>query len=171
MSHVFLVGFMGCGKSTVGRLLAQDMSVPFVDLDVLVQERADRPLVDIFAHDGEDAFRDLESAALSSMASAPRSVVACGGGVVLRDANRALLRELGTVILLSVTAGEAMARVGDTSTRPLLADRSISMATTLLAARESLYRAVADITVDTDGRTPEQVAEEARRGLLPLEPA
>lgn len=164
--HIFLVGFMGAGKSTVGRLLSAELDVPFVDVDDRVVAHAGKPIRDIFAQDGEDAFRDAESRALESLSHDAPSVVACGGGIVLRPENRSLLKELGDVVYLEVTAGEALARIGDLETRPLLAGGSgVIAATSLLSAREALYRSVADLTVDTVGRTPAQIADQVRHEI------
>lgn len=156
--HVFLVGFMGAGKSTVGRLLAEMLARPFVDLDAEIERRAGRSCAQIFADGGEEAFRNLESAALAGLADVEPSVVACGGGIVLLDANRRLLRELGTVVHLEVTAGEALGRIGNVEGRPLLAESEPAATATLLQARTGLYRASADISVDTVGRHPDDVA-------------
>lgn len=159
MSHILLIGFMGSGKSTVGRILADSVGIPFVDLDEQVEQAAGVSVSQLFADGGEERFRTLESEMLAAMAKHPPSVVACGGGVVVRDENRAVLRSLGRVVYLRVSAGEAVARIGDTSTRPLLSGAGAALAaTSLLTARESLYSAVADIVVQTEGRTPEEVA-------------
>lgn len=158
-SHVFLVGFMGAGKSTVGRRLSSALHMPFVDLDQRIEREHGRSISEIFSIEGEEAFRLFERDALVAMEEEPASVVACGGGLVVRDENRLLLRHLGTVVYLKVTAGEALARVGDTKTRPLLSGSSGAVAaTSLLAAREGLYASIADITVDTSGRSPAEVA-------------
>jgi shikimate kinase len=161
--HIFLVGFMGAGKSTVAALLADEFSEAFVDLDERIVEAVGMPVSEIFAQRGEEAFREAESAALRAVAAEPASVVACGGGIVLRPENRALLKEAGLVVYLEVTAGEALARIGDVDTRPLLAGSSGTLAaTSLLSAREALYRSVADLTIDTVGRTPEQITAQIR---------
>lgn len=165
MSHVYLVGFMGAGKSTVGRLIAGSLDVPFVDLDEWIEARAGRPVAELFSSEGEAGFRAREHDELVRMESEPPSVVACGGGVILRDENRAFLKRTGTVVYIKVTAAEALARIGDSNTRPLLAGEGGTMATTLLQARETLYRAVADIAVDTVGKTPDRVAEEILSAL------
>lgn len=159
--HIFLVGFMGAGKSTVAEILAAELGRACVDLDSEVVRRAGRSVNEIFNSEGEDAFRLLESQALLDVESMPPSVVACGGGIVVRPENRAALKTMGTVVYLRVTAGEALARIGDAGTRPLLAGGSGTLAaTTLLAARESLYRSVADVVVETVGRDAGQVAHE-----------
>ncbi len=158
--HVVLVGFMGAGKSTVAALIAQRLGWPCIDLDLEIEQEAGRSIADIFADEGEEVFRARETRALEGLAAREPSVIACGGGVVLKVQNRALLKELGTVVYLVVTAEEAIARVGDLTTRPLLAGAGGTLAATqLLSARESLYRSVADLVVDTAGRTSSEVAE------------
>ncbi len=160
MSHLFLIGFMGAGKSTVGQILADRLGLPFVDLDSRIEAHAGRSVVEIFDAEGEQGFRLRESEALAGLAEASSSVVACGGGVVLADENRRLLQEMGRVIYLAVSSGEALARIGDTTGRPLLERGDASaMAATLLRAREVLYRTVADVTIDTGGLSPEAVAD------------
>ncbi len=161
MNHVLLIGFMGAGKSTVGRLVADALCVPFTDIDALVEQLDGRPVRTIFEEDGEEAFRNLETSAVRSLSTLPSRVVACGGGVVLSDSNRAYLKSLGTVVYLRVTAAETLARVGNDSTRPLLSGASGALAAgKLLEAREALYSATADVVVDTVDRTPEEVARQ-----------
>ena len=160
MSHVFLIGFMGAGKSTVAELVARRFGRPYVDLDRLVESTDGRTIAQIFAEEGEPAFRLRESAVLRSLADAPPSVVACGGGVVTRGENRAALKAMGTVVYLSVTAEEMIARVGEDPRRPLAVGGDVLAARALLDSRESLYSAVADIVVDTVGLSPSAVADE-----------
>ena len=161
MSHLLLIGFMGAGKSTVGRLVAEQLSLPFVDIDELVEQQDGRTAREIFQDAGEPAFRALETAALDSLGTMPASVVACGGGVVLSDSNRVVLKRLGMVVYLGVTAAETLARVGDDGTRPLLSGAGgVLAAGKLLDAREALYAAVADAVVDTVGRSPQDITRE-----------
>lgn len=170
MSHVFLVGFMGAGKSTVGRTVAERLGRPFVDLDVRIEAASRRPVSELFETEGEATFRVLEGDALEALAEEPRSIVACGGGVVVRDANRAALKRLGYVIYLRVSAGETLARVGDDGTRPLLSGGGgLLAATALLEARETLYTAVADATIDTVGRSAEEVADRVEAQIRQVE--
>ena len=158
--HIFLIGFMGAGKSTVSRLLAERLGWASADLDELVESSTGLKVREIFAQHGEQEFRRLESEALASVESMPDVVVACGGGAVLLDRNRALLKRLGTVVYLKVSASAALGRIGDVASRPLLAGPSGTLAATaLLAAREGIYTALADFTVDTAESTPEEVAE------------
>jgi 3-dehydroquinate synthase len=149
---------MGAGKSTVGRLVAARMKRRFVDLDTMIEEREGSPVSEIFREHGEGGFRRAEHDALRSLEREPAVVVATGGGVVLREDNRALLRSLGTVVYLSVTPEEAIARVGDAADRPLLAGAGISAARTILDARLGLYTSTADHVIDTVGRSAEEVA-------------
>ena len=158
MSHVLLIGFMGSGKSTVGRVLANRLGRPFVDLDDRVCALSGTSVERIFAEYGEARFRSLEADALESLRHEPSSVVACGGGVVVSEASRTLLLQLGTVVYLRVGAAEALDRIGDTSSRPLLAGpEAESAAKALLAERESVYASVAQVSVDTRGCSVEQV--------------
>jgi shikimate kinase len=159
MSHILLIGFMGAGKSTVGRLVAQRLELPFVDLDAQIEERYDATITEIFSETGEPGFRDIESRALESMVGAPDSVVACGGGVVVLEANRRLLSRLGTTILLDVDAATVIDRVGQSASRPLLSGGGRAVAERLLEEREPWYRAAADHVVDTHGKSVEQTAD------------
>ncbi len=160
MNHVFLIGFMGAGKTSVGRLLAEQLDASFIDLDSRIEAAAGMTIVDIFETGGEPLFREKESAALRAVVRESGGVVSCGGGVVLRDANRALLHEQGRVVYLRVTAGEAIARLAGDGSRPLLAGDAVAMAPALLAARERLYQGAATFTVDTVGLSPAEVARQ-----------
>lgn len=158
--HLILIGFMGAGKSTIACIMAERLDLPCVDLDQRIETAVGRSVAEIFAVDGEQAFREMETQALADLIEEPRSVVACGGGVVVRPENRELLGQLGTVVYLKVSAGEALARVGDAGTRPLLSGEGAALAaTSLLQARESLYATSADLVFDTVDATPEAIVD------------
>jgi shikimate kinase/3-dehydroquinate synthase len=169
VSRVCLTGFMGAGKSTVGAIVAERLGLRFIDLDREIEAREHAQVPEIFSARGEDGFRVAESEALADVLAGPDAVVACGGGVVLRDANRAAMRAAGHVVYLSVSAEEALARIGDTSGRPLLAGDGQALAQQILGARLSLYRACADVIVDTAGRTADEVADEVVEELRSAE--
>jgi shikimate kinase len=156
-ARVVLVGPPAAGKTTVGRLLADRLSVPFVDTDDLVVERAGKPVSDIFVDDGEEEFRRLETEALAE-ALTRDAVVALGGGAVLADQNRERLAG-HPVVLLAAGVPTSAARVGLNRDRPLLLGNPRQRLRELLAERLPLYREVAVAEVDTDERTPAEVAD------------
>ena len=158
--NISLVGFMGSGKSSVGRELATRLGWDFVDTDDLVEASAGRGISDIFATDGEDAFRDMESTAVREAAARERVVIATGGGVVLRVENIDALSERGEVVLLTTTPEAAYERVRDETHRPLLqvAD-PVARIAQLMRQRMDAY-ARAGHAVDTVGRTVSQVADD-----------
>ena len=158
MSHIFLTGFMGAGKSTVGRLVAAHLRRPYVDLDALIEDREGAAVTAIFKQRGEEGFRLAEHDALAALGAHPDSVIATGGGVILREDNRVVLSQLGTVVYLAVTPEEAIARLGDAADRPLLAGAGLPAARAILGARLNLYTSTADHVVDTVGRSAEAVA-------------
>jgi shikimate kinase len=153
---VYLVGMPGSGKSTVGRELAGRFGVPFVDLDVEIERTTGRSVPEIFAADGEAAFRALEAKALVEASREDPAVVACGGGIVLEPANRITLRNTGHCVFLDVPLEVLRRRVPPAHDRPLI--RREGDLEELLAAREALYREFAAHVVDATGE-PGQVAE------------
>ncbi len=157
--HLFLIGFMGAGKSRVGGLVAGALGRPFVDLDHLVEEREGRSVTSVFRDSGEAVFREMEHRALVSLVEADSSVIACGGGVVLRDDNVEWMRAHGQVVFLQVAVDEVLRRIGDPRSRPLLADDPKGAASRLLAERSGAYQRAAHAVVDTSGRSVREVAE------------
>jgi len=158
-----LTGFMGSGKSSVGRVLAERLGCPFVDLDAEIVASAGRSINEIFASDGEAAFRGMESACLERVLAGGRSVIATGGGVVIADANRSRLRRQGIVVNLLVSLAQVLTRLDGASDRPLFAGSNAANSVKLLMdAREQFY-ADADIRIDTDGKSVEDVAAEILR--------
>jgi shikimate kinase len=153
---IVLVGFMGAGKTTVGRLLAGKLAVPFLDSDEVIESRTGRRIREIFASDGEPAFRELEHSVIADLLAGPDVVLALGGGAAEHPRTRELLKA-APVVCLGVGFGEALARVGGDTGRPMLARPDI---TDVYARRQAAYSSVATFLVDTDGRSPEDVAAE-----------
>lgn len=159
--RVVIVGPPGSGKSTLGRLLAEQLGVAFVDTDELAAAAAGKSVADIFLEEGEERFRELERAAVVEALGeeAIDRVVALGGGAVLNPATRADL--LGhRVVALRVDLSHAVSRVGLARDRPLLVEAPRARMSATLRERAPLYAEVAGITVDTSERTPGEVAEE-----------
>lgn len=164
--NVVLIGFMGAGKSAVGRALAGMLSRPFVDTDDIVEEKTGRRIGDIFAEEGEAAFRRLEAEAVKEAAGAPGGIVSVGGGAVLDPANVAALRRTGVLVYLKADAETLYRRAAETGGRPLLeVPEPKEMVKGLLEEREAVYEQMADITVETRDRSVEETAEEVRGRL------
>ena len=164
MSNLVLIGYRGSGKSTVGRLAAEQLGRNFADADVVLVERAGKTIAEIFAESGEPTFRDLESAVLADLCNESGLVVAAGGGAVVREQNRRRLAPHG-VVWLQADAETLLSRIlADDATAaqrpPLTSGDRRHEATALLAEREPLYRDAADHTVDVADRTPEAIAAE-----------
>jgi len=157
---ITLTGFMGSGKTTVGKVLADFLGCPFMDLDDLIVKKAGKSIPEIFAQDGEPAFRQLEARLLRQTVEKYTEntvVLALGGGAVTAPASAALLREKTVCIYLRATLETLQSRLeGETAGRPL-ADASLA---DRLAAREPLYEQTAHVIIDTDGLSPDEVADE-----------
>ncbi|AVT40328.1 shikimate kinase [Plantactinospora sp. BB1] len=159
-----LVGVMGAGKTSTGLLVAKGLGVDFRDTDVDIEATAGKPIPEIFVDDGEEHFRTLERAAVADALASFDGVLALGGGAILAEENRAVLAG-HRVVYLSVELPDAVKRVGLGAGRPLLAINPRATLKHLLDQRRPLYTEVATWTVVTDGRTPEQVADEILAGL------
>ncbi|MES2572603.1 MAG: shikimate kinase [Verrucomicrobiota bacterium] len=158
--NIVLIGFMGSGKSSIGRLLAKKLGFQFFDTDRVLIERAGMEISEIFARHGEAYFRDLESSTLASLTHLNRCIIATGGGVVLREANRRLLSRLGFVVGLSATEEVIFERVSRNSKRPLLqTENPRQTLSRILTERHGLYEAAAQFTIDTSCLTHDQIAE------------
>jgi shikimate kinase len=166
---LILTGFMGTGKTEVGRRLARALGRPFVDTDRLVETKAGRSVAAIFAEDGEAGFRTLERAAVAEACALSDAVIATGGGALADPQNRRQLAAAGPVICLTASPEEILRRVGDPGSRPLLAGavteaERLGRVRDLLVARAAVY-ASATHTIDTTGLTPDQVVERVRTAV------
>ncbi len=184
---LFLIGYRGTGKTTIGRLLAERLDVPCIDLDHFIQESAGKTIAELFVEGGEDLFRDWESRCLSKLVDQQSSafcdsdqaeggdsgidaVISLGGGTILRDKNRELISQSGTCIYLTATPKTIWQRLSQdsvsTTQRPALTELSAEQEiTNLLAKRLPLYEESADIQIETDDRSIGEIAEAAWRKL------
>lgn len=161
---VVLIGYRGTGKTTVGKLLAARWSLDVVDADCELEAQAGKSIAEIFADEGEPSFRDRETAVLKELVSRPRCVVSAGGGAVLREENREILRAAEWIVWLKATPETIADRVlADETTnlrRPrLTTSGGMQEIVALLAQREPLYRQMAHCEVDTDGLTASEVVD------------
>ena len=155
--NIYLIGMMGSGKSTVGKTLSEKMHKPFIDLDSEIEKGTGKNISEIFDIDGEEQFRKMETKQLKQYSE---SIVACGGGIVLKDENREFINENGIAILLLATMGELTQRLSNSGNRPLLADDNTEEALTKLWMERQLdYLDTANFTIETDGKNPEELTE------------
>lgn len=155
-----LIGFMGSGKTTIGRKLQDQLGYPLVDTDQLIEEREGKTIRDIFADQGEPAFRDMETGLLEELGanSVDRRIVSTGGGIIGRERNRTLLRDLGFVVWLKVCPTEIRKRTARNKGRPLLqTEEPDDTIARLMAEREPLYRQTAHLELETTGLDLEEV--------------
>jgi shikimate kinase len=168
-SPLFLIGSRGSGKSTIARLLAHELGWDWLDADTELEKRYGQSIRAIFAAEGEAGFRDKESAVLVQLCRLSRYVVATGGGVVLREGNRVLLRASGRTVWLTADVETLWQRVQADSTtaerRPPLTLGGRAEMEEILHFREPLYRQCADIVVETTGRDPNEIAAEILRWM------
>ena len=171
--RLFLVGPMGSGKSTVGRHLADLLDCPFIDSDAEIESRAGADIPWIFDVEGEAGFRRRETTVLKDLVEQPAAVIATGGGAILATENRELMARAGAVVFLNVSVAQQLKRTGSGEGRPLLqqGDREETL-TQLMAEREPLYRALADVIISAGGGNARKVARQIEatlreRGLIP----
>ena len=154
--NVILVGFMGAGKSTVGRLLARRLGRCFVEADDMIVAREARSIPEIFSTEGEERFRQLEAEALEALKLKSGDVIATGGGLPCREGRMEALHALGTVVWLAGDLDELCARARRSGNRPMLAGRTVEELGALYRTREPYYQR-AHLVVDTSGLGPDQV--------------
>ncbi|WEK31335.1 MAG: shikimate kinase AroK [Candidatus Pseudomonas phytovorans] len=171
MRNLILVGPMGAGKSTIGRLLAKELRLLFKDSDKEIELRCGANIPWIFDKEGEPGFREREQAMIAELCELDGVVLATGGGAVMREANRLALRRGGRVIYLHASVEQQVGRTARDRNRPLL--RTANPEATLralLEARDPLYREIADVVVETDERPPRMVVIDILERLQQLPP-
>ena len=159
--NIFLIGFMGAGKSTISDYLKNALAMDVVEMDQCIVERQGMSISDIFETYGEEYFRELETNLLIEMQSRSNVVVSCGGGVPMRDRNVAEMKKNGRVVLLTAKPETILERVKDNHDRPLLENnKNVSFIADLLEKRRAKYEAAADIVIQTDGKSELEICEE-----------
>ena len=159
--NVLLIGFMGAGKTTVGKKLSYKLRVPVEDTDKLIERRAGKTITEIFASEGEEAFRQMETEELVEISKRKyRRIFSVGGGTPVREQNRALLKKCGKVVYLRVKPETVWERVKEDTTRPLLqCEDPLAKIRDLMEARKEAYESCADLIVDVDEMSAEECAE------------
>lgn len=163
MKNIILIGFMGCGKSSVGRRLAEALACDFLDTDELIEQEQKKSISDIFANEGESVFREMETACLRNLLERGGEgfVLSVGGGLPVREINRKLLKQLGNVVLLKVSAEVVYKRLRGDKTRPLLQDKNPrGRIEDLMNARKGFYEDAAEYVVNVDEKNFDDIIEE-----------
>lgn len=160
--NIVLIGFMGCGKTTIGRELSRTTKMLRKDTDEMIVEDAGMPITEIFQQEGEEGFRKREAELLERLVRGKQDgiIYSTGGGIVIPEINRELLKQMGKVVFLRIKPETVIERLGHDTTRPLLQgpDR-MKKIRLLMARRRSAYEETADLIIDVDGHTPQDVAE------------
>lgn len=159
--HLYLIGFMGVGKTSTSRKLHEKLGVPEMDTDTWIVEKEGRAISDIFAEQGEEYFRNQETKVLEFLSGQSPCIVSCGGGMAMREENVQKMKRTGTVIFLSAEPETIYEHVKDSTERPLLnGHMNIPYITELMNKREPRYQEAADIIIKTDGYLPFQIADQ-----------
>jgi len=160
MKNIVLTGFMGTGKTAVGRELARILSMKLVDVDTEIEESEQTTINEIFGQFGEPRFREIETAMIKKIAAGMNLIISTGGGAVLKQENMDILRENGVIVCLTASPETILRRTGTSNDRPLLqVENPLDKINQLLNFRRPFYEK-ADIMIDTEGKTPLHVAEE-----------
>ncbi|MCR4831007.1 MAG: shikimate kinase [Pseudobutyrivibrio sp.] len=166
MDNIFLIGFMGTGKSTIAKGLSAAYHLKVVEMDELIEKRQGMSISDIFAKKGEEYFRKLETELLKEIQHEKNVVVSCGGGTPLRSENVNAMKENGKVVLLNATPESIFERVKNNHNRPLLENnKNVDYIKDMLAGRKDKYFAAADIIIETDNKSREQICTEIGESL------
>lgn len=161
MKNIFLIGFMGSGKSTIASFLSQNYGMEIIEMDQLIVEREGMSIPDIFAQKGESYFRDAETNLLIEIQTEENKVVSCGGGVVLREQNVKEMKKSGKIVLLTAKPETILERVKDDDNRPLLrGNKNVEFISDMMKKRLPKYEGAADVIIHTDGKQVEEICKE-----------
>ena len=164
--NIYLIGFMGAGKSAAARTLQKAYGMELVEMDETIEAQQGMKISEIFARKGEPYFRQLETELLQGLREVSNRVISCGGGVVMRPENVALMKENGRIVLLTATPETILERVSRNNNRPLLeGKKNVADIRALMETRRPFYEAAADFCVSTDDCSRRQVAEKILQGL------
>ncbi|MFG6383361.1 MAG: shikimate kinase [Lachnospiraceae bacterium] len=164
--NIYLIGFMGTGKSTISHSLATILKYEEIDTDLWITQQQGKSVTEIFELYGEQYFRDLETECLKQMKMEHHKIISCGGGMVLRKENITLMKENGVVVLLTATPNTIFSRVKHGTGRPILNENmTVEYISELLQKRSPYYKAAGDITITTDYKSPEQISEEIKNSF------
>lgn len=167
--HIFLIGFMGVGKTSTSRELNRLLGVPEIDTDAMIVEQEGMSINEIFATKGEEYFRQAETTLLDQLRTQAPCIVSCGGGMVMRPENVAKMKEQGQICLLQASPETIYEHVKDSTDRPLLnGNMNIPYITELMQARDPRYRTAADVIIETDGCNPAEVADKLVQQILSI---
>lgn len=164
--NLVLIGFMGSGKTTIGRCLARISGYSYYDMDTMIEDQAGQSIPDIFDVHGEAFFRSLEREAVEKLRNVECAVVSCGGGVVLNHANISCLKEKGKIIWLKAVPETIYQRIGHRTGRPLAQNKKLEDIRQMIRERQNLYSQAADYEIATDGRLPDHIAKDILSILL-----
>jgi len=161
MKNIFLIGFMGCGKSTIAGLLAERLGVSQVEMDELIVQEQGMPITEIFEKYGEEHFRDIETDLIRRLQTSDGVVVSCGGGAVLREENRKMMKESGVIVWLTAKPETILERVKNSTNRPILnGHMNVEYIAELMEKRRECSQEAADYPLATDGKSREEICEE-----------
>ena len=160
-ARIFLIGFMGTGKTTVASILSQNLSSPLIEMDQRIERESSMKISDIFEKYGEEYFRDLETELIRTLSEEKPAVISCGGGAVLRKENVEMMRKAGTIVLLTASPETVLKRVWGDNSRPNLKGRmTIEGIQELMDKRRRVYEEAAELVIETDEKKPEGIADE-----------
>ena len=165
--NVFLIGFMGAGKSTIAKELERKLEMTRIEMDELIEEKQGMKITEIFSEYGEIYFRNLESNCLIELQKVKQCIISCGGGVVLRPDNADHMKKNGRIVLLTAEPQTILDRVKDSDSRPILSNNmNVEFIDNLLGQRREKYLSVADVIVETDHKSTDEICDEIIAKLI-----